>query len=66
MTKLIDKQALKERHPALKKKWRLEWLIRTRQIPIVKISRSVFFDEEAVDKWIKDHVVGEFNDIGDD
>jgi hypothetical protein len=62
MTKLIDKKELKERHPALKKGWRIDWLIRTRQIPIVKIGRRIYFEEEAVTLWIKKHMIGGIND----
>lgn len=56
-TVLLDKKALREKHPALNNKWTLEWLIRTRQIPIVKIGRRVFFDPEDISAWIKDHKV---------
>ncbi len=58
-TKLIDKKILMELHPALNNKWTVEWLIRTRQIPIVKIGRRVYFDEVEIEKWIKERKVGE-------
>jgi len=48
-----------ERHPALDHKWKLEWLIRTRQIPIVKIGRRVYFDELEIEQWINKRKVGE-------
>ena len=46
-----------ERHPALNSKWTLEWLIRTRQIPIVKIGRRIYFDEIEIKKWIENHAI---------
>ena len=58
-TKLIDKKILMELHPALSNKWTVEWLIRTRQIPIVRIGRRVYFDEVEIEKWIKKRKVGE-------
>lgn len=66
-TKLITKEELGRRHPALvRKKYTLAWLIRSRQIPFIKLGRNVFFDEAAVDKWIQFHTVKpETRGVGD-
>lgn len=53
MSRLINKKEVMEKHPALNKKWRIDWLIRSRQIPIVKIGRRVYFEEEALSHWIE-------------
>lgn len=51
---LIDRKELIKRYPALgAKKYRLDHLIRTRQIPIIKISKSIFFNPQKIDEWIK-------------
>jgi len=57
--KLIDRKELIRRHPALgARKGRLDWLIRSRQIPMVRISaRQIFFDEIAITNWIEKGVV---------
>ncbi len=55
--KLLDINELGKRHPALKNKYRLQWLIRTRQIPIVKIGRRIFFDEKEIQEWIENSKV---------
>jgi len=53
---LIDRKQLFERYPALgAKKYRLAHLIRTRQIPIVKKKRSIFFNPRTIDEWIRDN-----------
>jgi len=53
---LIDRNQLFEKYPALgAKKYRLDWLIRTRQIPIVKKNKSVFFNPRSIDEWIRDN-----------
>lgn len=62
MSKLLDKKSLEERHPGLKRNT-IEWLCRTRQIPIVKIGRRIFFDEMEILKWIDSNKV---NGIGID
>lgn len=51
-TVLMDKKTLRQRHPALENRWTLEWLIRTRQIPIVKIGKKIYFDEREIEDWI--------------
>ena len=57
---LIDRKELIRRYPAFgAKKYRLDWLIRTRQIPIVKKIRSVFFNPRAINNWIKENEISE-------
>jgi len=53
---LWDINKLMENCPALKH-WGIRWLIRTRQIPIVKIGRRIFFDPEDISAWIEDHKI---------
>lgn len=55
--KLLDREELLKMHPALAKGYRLNWLIRTRQIPIVKIGRRIFFDEKEILEWISKHSI---------
>lgn len=55
--KLIDTQELLERYPALRSRgkkpsYRLEWLVRQRVIPLVKIGRRNYFSPEDIDRWI--------------
>ena len=55
---LIDRNQLFEKYPALgAKKYRLDWLIRSRQIPILKIGRSIYFNPNEIDKWIQENQV---------
>lgn len=35
----------------------MRWLIRTRQIPIVKIGRRIYFDPEDIRKWINSNKI---------
>ena len=63
-TSLIDRKLLGVLHPALKDKWRLDWLIRTRKIPIVKIGRRVYFDEPKIKDWIEKHKIQPDTGIG--
>ena len=52
--KLIDRTELVRKHPALgKKRYRLDWLVRERKIPCVKIGRRVYFDEAEIDGWLE-------------
>lgn len=51
--RLIDRKCLGQIHPALASKWRVDWLIRTRKIPIVRIGRSIFFDQSEIEAWIE-------------
>ena len=51
---LIDRNELIRRYPALgAKKHRLNWMIRNRSIPLIKINRSIFFNPRKVDEWIR-------------
>lgn len=56
--KLWDINRLTANYPVLKH-WGVRWLIRTRQIPIIKIGRRVFFDPEDISAWIKRHKIKE-------
>jgi len=57
---LIDRKQLTELYPALgAKKYRLDHLIRTRQIPIVKRNRSIFFNPRKIDEWIRKNEIQE-------
>lgn len=54
-SRLIDKKELIAKHPALgRRKYTLDWLIRTRRIPIVPVGRRIYFDESAISKWIEE------------
>ncbi|NIQ15720.1 MAG: hypothetical protein GTO02_15370 [Candidatus Dadabacteria bacterium] len=55
-TRLIDKNELMTLHPALKG-YRLDWLIRTRKIPIIKIGNRNYFNEFEIHEWIKKHKI---------
>jgi hypothetical protein len=51
---LLSKEQLLKKHPALgRKRYTLDWLVRTRRIPVVKVGRYLFFDEDDIDAWIK-------------
>jgi len=57
---LIDRKELIRRYPAFgAKKYRLDHLIRTRQLPIVKKIRSIFFNPNSIDAWIKENEISE-------
>lgn len=66
MVKLVDSDQLLERYPAFrgsgKKKgkgsYRLDWLIRSRQIPCVKIGGQIYFDVDAIDAWLRENALG--------
>jgi len=32
--------------------WGLRWLVRTRNVPIVRIGRKIYFDPVEIKKWI--------------
>ena len=54
--KLVDRKTLGERHPYLSNRWRLAYLIRTGQIPVVKVGAGrgrYAFDIAAIDAWIE-------------
>jgi len=52
--RLIDKKELGEKHPYLNNQWRLNYLIRTGQIPIVRVGKRIAFEESAIDQWIEE------------
>jgi len=55
---LLDRKQLIERYPALgAKRYRLDWLIRSRQLPIVKKNRSIFFNPRKIDEWIRNYEI---------
>lgn len=57
-SRLIDRKELLERHPALgRRKHTLNWAIRNRRLPIVRVGRNIFFDEMAIDAWIREQSV---------
>ena len=50
---LVDKKGLLEMCPGLTK-YSLEWLIRTRQIPIVRIGKKrIYFNPDEIRNWIE-------------
>jgi len=52
---LIDRNELVRLYPALgAKKHRLNWMIRNRTIPLIKINRTIFFNPRKIDEWIRD------------
>ena len=55
--RLLDRKMLGERHPAFKNKYRLDWLIRNRSIPIIKIGRRIYFNEAKIKDWIEKHEI---------
>lgn len=50
--KLLDFKTVLERYSF--KPWGLRHRIRVRQIPFVKIGRSIYFDPEDLDRWIEE------------
>lgn len=56
-SRLLDRKALGELHPALKNGYRVDYLVRIRSLPVVKIGRSIFFDEIEILNWIEDHKI---------
>ena len=56
--KLLDKDAIINKHPALgERKYRLEYLVRSRLIPVIKIGKRIYFDEVEIQKWIENQKV---------
>lgn len=53
--KLLDFKTVCDRYHF--KPWGLRHRIRLRQIPIVKIGRSIYFDPADLEKWIQDHKI---------
>ncbi|HEX3037067.1 MAG TPA: hypothetical protein VHT73_18435 [Thermodesulfobacteriota bacterium] len=56
-TQLIDRKTLMKKHPALNSRWRIDWLIRTRRIPLVRIGARIYFDESEIIKWIEENKI---------
>ena len=55
---LIDRKQLIEMFPALgAKRYRLDWLIRNRSIPLIKINRRVYFNPRAIEEWIRENEI---------
>lgn len=52
--RLIDRKMLGEKHPYLKNRWRLNYLIRTGKIPVVRVGNRIAFEETAIDQWIEE------------
>ncbi len=56
--RLIDREELLRLYPALASKgrnkyYRLQWLTRSRQIPVIKIGRRLYYDPEDIQAWIE-------------
>jgi hypothetical protein len=63
---LIDKEELEKRFPALASKpYRLQWLVRSRQIPVVKIGRRIYFRPEEIINWLGKHSIPAQTEISD-
>lgn len=63
---LIDKKELEKRYPALASRpYRLQWLVRSRQIPIVKIGRRIYFRPEEIVNWLSKHSIPAQTEISD-
>lgn len=53
---LISKKELLNICPGFKK-YGLDWLIRERKIPIIKIGRRIYFDPNEIRTWINSNKV---------
>lgn len=52
--KLLNRKQLIEKHPGLgARPHRVAWLVRSFLIPHVRIGRNVYFEETAIENWIK-------------
>ena len=65
---LIDSHELLRRYPALASKgknkfYRLQWLTRSRAIPLVKIRRRIYFDPQEINRWIESQKIPAGSDI---
>ena len=60
---LIDKKQFLDRYPGISK-WGLDWLIRNRRIPIVKISKRIYFSVHDIDEWIEKHKIQPIDKVG--
>ena len=61
-TRLIDREELLKLYPALRSRgknkfYRLQWLTRSRQIPVTKIGRRLYFDLGDIEAWISEHKI---------
>ena len=55
--RLINKsQLLKDKLPGFNR-WALDYRIRTRSIPMVKIGGNIYFEVESIDKWINENLI---------
>ncbi len=55
---LVDRKQLIELYPALgAKKYRLAHLVRTRQIPIIRIGKNIFYNPREIDIWIQNNQI---------
>jgi len=55
---LLDRKQIIELYPALgAKKYRLDHLIRTRKIPVIRIGKSIFYNPKSIDAWIKENEI---------
>lgn len=64
-TKLIDREELIKKHPALgQRKYRLDWLIRSRKIPVISVGRRIYFDEFKIEDWIRNQQIPAENKRG--
>ena len=54
-TRLIDRKTLGEMHHALKSKWRVDYLIRMRRLPFLKLGKNIYFNEASIAKWIEEN-----------
>ncbi len=55
---LVDRKQLIELYPALgAKKYRLDHLIRTRQIPLIRIGKNIYYNPQDIDNWIKENQI---------
>ncbi len=66
--RLIDSHELLRRYPALASKgknkfYRLQWLTRSRAIPLVKIRRRIYFDPQEINRWIESQKIPAGSDI---
>lgn len=57
-TRLLTKQDLARKHPALgARPYRIDWLVRARLIPFIRVGRNVYFDEAEISRWIEENKV---------
>jgi len=55
---LIDRRELIERYPAFgAKKYRLDWLIRRRAIPLIRINRNIYFNPKRIDEFLRQNEI---------